>query len=893
MRTGYIQLRKEEDPALRAELQQFIRDLDPEVLTYVIRAFSAYFRLLNVAEEAHMHRLLYRTEQEGESWENSFQDVLERLRDMGMTAEQVGRLLETLDIAPVITAHPTEATRRTMLEGQRRMFLKVKHLDNNLLPPPEKRSLERDLGVDIQILWKTDEVRVRRPQVEDEIENGLFYFRESLFKAVPRMYRKLEQALEAVFGDDAPPVPTILRFGSWIGGDRDGNPYVTAETTAWALRTHKREALACYIDWVEQLHHILSHSDRFGRPTTAFYEDLEHDRRCFPELGRTLQQRYFHEPYRQKLRFIRERLLRAYRGNEARLAGEIPGAECDYAYSSEEELRTDLAAIADSLTSHGDQAVAERELKDLQRIVDSFGFYLASLDMREESARHTETVREILALRGDLGRSYTDLSEDERVALLTREIAEGEQLVPQDVELTPETRGVLDVFRVMADMHGEISSQAFGSYIISMTRSASHVLEVFWLAKTAGLLGCSADGTWFNRLSVAPLFETIEDLEHIEAVMTGLLESPVYRSLLAAAGDEQEVMIGYSDSTKDGGIVASSWVLYQAQKQVNELGDRYGVSVRIFHGRGGTVARGGAPTHKAILAQPPGTVRGAIKITEQGEVLSSKYANLETAIYELTVMTSGVLEASRFVEQDVPGDRQEYLDAFAEMAKTGEEAYRDLTRETPAFLDYFYEATPIDGISRLNIGSRPSHRQKQDPSLDSIRAIGWVFGWSQSRHTLPAWYGVGTALETFIKSRDDGLAMLQQMYQEWPFFRTFLSNIQMSLSKANMDIAAQYAALYSDQEQGQAIFDKIRSEYDRTRARVLEVAQIDGLLEKSPLLARSIQRRDPYIDPLNHIQLMLMQRYKDPELSEEASQQWLSLLLRSINGVAAGQRNTG
>jgi phosphoenolpyruvate carboxylase len=892
LRKGYIQLRKEDDPQLRAELERFIKELDPDILTYVIRAFSAYFRLVNVAEEAHAHRLLYRTEQEGEAWENSFEDVIGRLKAKGLTPEQAGELLGNIDISPVITAHPTEATRRTLLEGQRRMFLKVKTLDDNRLPPFEREALERDLGVDIQILWKTDEVRVRRPQVEDEIENGLFYFRESLFLAVPRIYRKLEQALHGVYGEAAPEVPNILRFGSWIGGDRDGNPYVSAETTAWALRTHKRETLAAYIDRVNQLHHILSHSDRFGQPSEAFYERLEHDRRCFPELARGLQQRYFHEPYRQKLRFVRERLLRAHKANEERLAGRIPGAECDYAYVHESELLSDIESIRQSLASHGDAAVADRELKDLRRIVETFGFFLARLDVREESSRHTAAMNEVLTARGDLSRPYDQLAEDERVELLAGEIAERDDLLPA-AELSPETRGVLDVFRSMADMQGEISPDAFGSYIISMTRSASHVLEVLWLAKSAGLLGKRDDGTWFNSLSVAPLFETIEDLEHIETVMTGLLENPVYRGLLEAKGTGQEVMIGYSDSCKDGGIVASSWALYQAQRQVTDLGQRYGVGVRIFHGRGGTVARGGAPTHKAILAQPPGTVRGGIKITEQGEVLSSKYANLETAVYELTVMASGVIEASRCTVQKIKGDRQEYLDAFAELATTGERAYRELTRETEGFLDYFYEATPIDGISRLNIGSRPSHRQKADRSLDSIRAIGWVFGWSQSRHTLPAWYGVGTALERFLEGGEERLALLQRMYQEWPFFNTFLSNIQMSLSKANMDIAAEYAELTEDTEQGRAIFGKIRGEFDRTRDCILKVAQLDGLLEESPMLARSIQRRDPYIDPLNHIQLMLIRRYKDETLSEEESQRWLGLMLRTINGIAAGQRNTG
>ncbi len=894
LRKGYIQLHQVDDPELRAELEAFIRGLNPEVLGYVIRAFSAYFRLVNVAEEAQAYRLRYQAEQSGEAWANSFKSVLQRLKDQGLGPKQCQELLNSLDISPVITAHPTEATRRTILQGQRRKFLKVMGLNDERLPPQEHEQLERDLKVDIQILWKTDEVRVRRPQVEDEIENGLFYFRESLFLAIPKVYRKLEYALEAIYGDQAPTIPPIIRFGSWIGGDRDGNPYVNAETTIWALRTHKKQILNEYIVRVGELHNILSQSDRFIWPSTRFLESLAEDRERFPELAESLRKRYYHELYRQKLRFILERLYRAQYANDMRLQGETPDPVASaHAYREESELLADLGEIDQSLREQGDQAVANRELKDLIRIVQTFGFFLASLDLREESGQYTAAVAEILSCRGGLDQDYTQLDEEARIRLLTREIAECEEMIPAWVELSAATQRTLEIFQGMAQMYAEVSPQAFGSCVISHTRRASHVLEVLWLAKTAGLLGQSDEGEWFNALSVAPLFETIQDLDHIQEVMSTLLEEPVYRALLQAAGNEQEVMIGYSDSCKDGGILASAWALYCAQVEVNRLAQEYGIKLRIFHGRGGTVARGGAPTHQAILAQPAGTVRGSIKITEQGEVLSNKYTNLETAVYELTVMTSGVLEASRYLVTSVPDDNPEYLEAFAELARIGHAAYRDLTRETPELLDYFYEATPIVGISQLNIGSRPSHRQHEEQTLDSIRAIGWVFGWSQSRHTLPAWYGLGTALTQYIEAAPGRIELLRRMYREWPFFNNFLSSIQMSLAKANMDIAAQYARLADGLDYGWTIFEKIRKEYELTYNQLLRVIGHSELLEDTPNLALSIQRREPYLSTLNHIQLVLLSRYKDKRLSLEERERWLSLLLRSINGIAAGQRNTG
>ena len=510
--------------------------------------------------------------------------------------------------------------------------------------------------------------------------------------------------------------------------------------------------------------------------------------------------------------------------------------------------------------------------------------------MRQESSRHTEAVAELFA-RQPGAPLYQAFSEEERLRALAAAIVHPRPFAIDKEHLTAATRETLEVFEVIARMRAEISPEVFGSYVISMTHAASHVMEVMLLARLAGLVGRDPRG-WFCHIQVAPLFETIEDLSRIDQVMRALFDDPSYAALLGAFGNRQEVMLGYSDSCKDGGILASSWNLYEAQKRMLALADERGVSCRLFHGRGGTIGRGGGPTHEAILSQPAGTVRGQIKFTEQGEVLSYRYANRETAVYELTMGVSGLLKASRCLVEPVPKERKDYLGTMDELARCGEEAYRELVERTDGFMDFFYEVTPIDAIGLLNIGSRPSHRAKVDRSILSIRAIPWVFGWAQARYTLPAWYGIGSALERWRGSDLGRLAKLQRMYQEWPFFRALLSNTQMSLFKAEMHIAQQYTSLVKDAGQGEAIYRTVAAEYERTMTQVLHVAGLRGLLEETPELQLSLARRNVYLDPLNHIQVSLLERYRDLRSEEERSR-WLNPLLRSINAIAAGMRNTG
>ncbi|RMD79236.1 MAG: phosphoenolpyruvate carboxylase [Gammaproteobacteria bacterium] len=893
LRRGYVSLHREDNLRKRARLSRLINRLDPETLTHVVRAFSTYFGLVNLAEEGYQHQCRRRlVAQGGPLWVGSFDHTLRRLREEGVSAEQLARLLGELRYIPVFTAHPTEAKRRTIMEALRRIFLTAERLDDPRLGKEEKAEVVEELEAQIQILWKTDEVRAHRPQVRDEIRHGLFYFQESLFEAVPRVYRGLEKALARIYGEEgrALAVPSFLRFGSWIGGDRDGNPYVTPETTATAVRLHQRTVLLEYLTRVRALSHVLTHSERLCRPSPAFLESLVRDEARYARRAfRDAPERFRHEPYRRKLYLMRYRLERNLVAVKARLEEEALPVGVEDGYTGAEELLADLHLIRDSLRSHGDAKVAAGELQDLIRLVETFGFHLVHLDIRQESSRHSQAAAEILA---QWGLDYPAMDEAQRLATLSRFIQAGATPPLDRRRLSPEARDCLEVLELMGALRREVSAEAFGAYVVSMTHSASHVLEVMFLARLAGLVAREPGG-WRCELRVCPLFETIEDLAHIRPVLERLLDEPVYRALLRASGDQQEVMLGYSDSCKDGGILASAWRLYEAQKRITAIAAERGIRCLLFHGRGGTIGRGGGPTHESILAQPPGTVQGGIKFTEQGEVLSYKYSNPETAVYELTMGATGLILASRGLIAPVAEDDPAHLAVMEELARIGEEAYRDLVDRTPGFLDYFYEATPVNEIGLLNIGSRPTHRKREVRSRESIRAIPWVFGWAQSRHTLPAWYGIGSALERWCAGDAARLERLRQMHRAWPFFHALLSNTQMALFKADMAIAREYSTLCQDRAAAAAIYGAIRKEYERTVAQVLAVAQIGQLLEENPALAFSLSRRNPYLDPLNHIQITLLRRYRHPALSEEERRIWLDPLLRSINAISAGMRNTG
>ncbi len=886
LRKGFISLRKKESLFKRARLKKYIERIDDQTLNHVIRAFTLYFNLVNIAEESFQHRERRRqVRQGGPLWRGSFDKTIRDFHDHGVTIEQISELFSHTTYMPVFTAHPTESKRRTLLENLRRVFLISEQLNDTRLGKEDRDRIKRKIESEIQILWHTDEVRAEKPVVRDEIKNGLFYFRETLFQAVPEIHRNLSKAIKRTYGQKIA-LPPMLKFGSWIGGDRDGNPFVTPETTVMAVRLQHREALREYINRVTRMSHILTHSSLLCSTSEAFLSSLERDEAAYPDAFVGKPNRFKTEPYRRKLYFMRYRLTNNLEAVDARLRGEE--SQNLEGYRNEQEFLTDLRLIRESLISQGDESIAGGDLLDLIRLVETFGFYLVKLDIRQESARHTETVIELLNHQ-PTPVEYESMTEEQRMTLLADLISRETKLVIDRTKLSAQTLQTLEVFAVMVRMRHEISPEVFGNYVISMTHNASHIMEVMLLARTMGLLERISDN-WICNIQISPLFETIEDLSHIETVMGALLNNATYKTLLKSSGNLQEVMLGYSDSCKDGGILASSWNLYQAQKKITALTQNHGIDLRLFHGRGGTIGRGGGPTHEAILSQPPGTVHGQIKFTEQGEVLSNKYGNKETAVYELTMGLSGLLKASRNLIMTPEKEQSEYTEIMNELATIGEKAYRSLTDNTPGFLDYFYEATPVSEIGMMNIGSRPSHRNKGDRSKTSVRAIGWVFGWAQSRHTIPAWYGIGSALQQWLETHHNNSDKLQEMYQYWPFFKSLLSNTQMSLVKADMEIAQEYASLAEDPGSAKQIYSMINDEYKRTVSGVTDVAQISQLLEDSPTLALSLSRRDPYLDPLNHIQFTLLKRYRN---DNRENSPWLKPLLRSIGAIATGMRNTG
>ncbi|NOQ88325.1 MAG: phosphoenolpyruvate carboxylase, partial [Gammaproteobacteria bacterium] len=756
LRVGFIELHKKEDEQKRARLMALIESLDEETLTQVVRAFSTYFSLVNVAEEASQLQLRRRQMRKAdELWIGSFDSALRDFTDMGMSAERLQTLLNRLAYIPVITAHPTEAKRRSILYALRRIFLTNEKLSDTRLGKQQREQVITELETQIQILWRTNEVRENRPQVRDEIKNGIYYFKESLFDAVPVVYRNLEDRIRDHYPTAQISVPSFLKFGSWIGGDRDGNPNVTPETTELALRLQSRTSLQEYVRRLNIAFKHLTHSDQICTPSHEFTDSLNTDENLRFEVFANNPLAYTHSPYQRKIAFMRYRMQQ----NLDRTRALIAAADADvskyvHAYASEDAFLNDLTLIRDSLHSHGDQKIADLALKDLIRLVETFGFYLMQLDVRQESTRHTEAVAEILQ-QSNTFMDYDSLDEKTRIELLSDLIQHQCEGIKFDAtQLSESNKETLEVFNVIEKMHDEISPRAFGEYVISMTHEASHILEVLLLATLVGLTGrnddtsnnTGSDDEWFCKIRISPLFETIEDLNHIETVLAKLFDDKTYRTLLKSSGNMQEVMLGYSDSCKDGGILASSWQLFEAQQKVMNLADSHQIDCRLFHGRGGTIGRGGGPTHESILSQPEGTVHGQIKFTEQGEVLSNKYSNPETAAYELTLGVTGLMLASRY--QILPGAStatEEYMGIMREVMAYGEASYRQLTDKTEGFLDYFYEATPVSEIALMNIGSRPSHRKKGDRSKTSVRAIGWVFGWAQARQTLPAWYGIDSA----------------------------------------------------------------------------------------------------------------------------------------------------
>ncbi len=861
----------------------------------VLKAFSTYFQLVNLAEEAQRVHILRRRAlvayERGIPVAESIANAVRRLHAEGLSAGEVREILRDLLIMPVFTAHPTESKRRTVLHKLKTIANLLREMDSVDLLQVEREEREQQLREHIVLLWQSDEMRDRPPTVMDEVRNVLYFYETTLFDLAPKIYRELEKALAETYPGEAFDVPAFLRYGSWVGGDRDGNPNVSVEVTEEALRAQKDQVLELYDRDVEALYnHLTSALTRVGF-SPEFMASVQRDLTLVPNHEREVLDRFELEPYRQKLIMMFRRL------EATRAANRKPWIAQEHnprAYHSAQEFLDDLYLIRDSLRQNKGERMTHGPLAQLIRQVQVFGFHLATLDIRQHSGRHRSAVGEVLARYG-LASHYESTSEAERIAVLSREIASTRPLTAR-LDFSEETNETLALFRLIRRARERMGEESVQSYIISMTTHVSHVLEVLLLARDAGL---------FGKIDVVPLFETVEDLRSAPQIMTKLFQNAVYTQHLALRGNRQQIMIGYSDSNKDGGYLMANWMLFRAQRGLAAVCDEAGVKLLLFHGRGGTVGRGGGPANRAILAQPPESVRGRIKLTEQGEVISGRYSNPDIAHRHLEQLVSAVmLTCGRRPHYELEPRWAEIMDCLSEAAFR---SYRSLV-EKPEFLRYFHEATPIDHIGLLNIGSRPT-RRRATLDISNLRAIPWVFAWTQSRVNLPSWYGVGTALESWVAfgqaetTGDPGgatsgeadaeqrLVQLRGMYENWPLFHTVLDNVQMGLGKGDMAIASLYAGL-TDVATRAAIFDDLKAEYARTERMVLAVTGYRELLENESWLQRSVKLRNPYVDPMNYIQVAVLDRLRQQPDAPNAAELRTAVLL-SVNGVAAGLQNTG
>jgi phosphoenolpyruvate carboxylase len=847
----------------------------------VVKAFSAYFQLVNLAEEQERIRILRRRAREayarGEPMGETVGAAVRRLREEGVAAEEMQALLRRLLVMPVFTAHPTEAKRRTVLTKLGRIADALHRLDFASPTPEEAEGLMDLVREEVVSLWQTEETRHERPGVIDEVINGLYYFETTLFDLVPVLRRRLRQALEAEYPGHRFEVPAFLRFGSWIGGDRDGNPHVTARVTEDTLREHKATALRLYQAAMDRMRGLLSTTESYG-VTDALRESLEEDRALFPEDMRRAVERYPRQPYRQKMALV-------YRKLGATLEASTRPWRADYrprpgAYSSAADLVRDLDLVQASLRAHHGERLAEGRLGLLREQAETFGFHLASLDLRQHAERHTAALAEVFARYG-LADDYAAWPEERRLALLTRELASPRPLSPAEPDFSPETNETLATFRVARRAHARVGPAAVEAYIVSMTHAPSDVLAPLVLARDAGC----ADG-----LDVVPLFETVKDLHASPAVLATLFTNPAYASHIDRRGRGQCVMIGYSDSNKDAGYVTANWELHRSQRALARVCHDHGVSLLLFHGRGGSVGRGGGPTNRAILAQPKESVAGRLRLTEQGEAITNRYASRDLADRHLGQLIHAVLVTSLSRERPDPAREASWHSLMTAVSAEAEKAYRALVHANPALPSYFYAATPIDEIAFLNLGSRPA-RRRPGTGLEDLRAIPWVFAWTQSRVNLPAWYGLGSALAGWAGNEDSRWAELGAAYRDWPFFRTLIDNAQLSLRKADLLIAEVYSSLAAPADRTQ-VFPCLRAEYESTESAIERITGQADLLDNEPWLQRSIRLRNPYIDPMNYAQVALLRRLRSEPEGPEAPALREAVLL-SVNGIAAGLRNTG
>ncbi|MWC27189.1 phosphoenolpyruvate carboxylase [Paenibacillus sp. MMS18-CY102] len=873
-------LRAEYIPELYDEFKSTIASLSPDIRHQVIRAFALYFQLVNIAEQN--HRIRRKRDYERSAGEGaqpgSIEDAVKVLKERNIAIEDVKDMLNGISLELVMTAHPTEATRRAVLDIHKRIASDVMELDDPTLTHREREKLREKLLNEVFTLWQTDELRGRKPTVIDEVRNGLFFFDETLFEALPNVYEELERCLAKYYPDENWHVPSYLRFGSWIGGDRDGNPSVKAKVTWETLTLHRALALDKYSEALQELMGLLSFSTNIVEVSPELVESIRADRENV-ELNCVDIWRNEQEPYRIKVGYILQKLANTREGAVNR-------------YENPEGLIEDLKIIDRSLRHHFADYAADTHIRKLVRQVELFGFHMSKLDIRQHSQEHENAMTEVLQ-KMHIVDNYAALEEDAKVELLAKLLNDPRPLTSGHLEYSESTRECLDVYATVYRAQKEFGINCISSYLISMTEAASDMLEVMVFAKEVGLFRKEADGTVRCTLQSVPLFETIDDLHAAPGIMKKLFELPIYREAVSAMGEVHEIMLGYSDSNKDGGVVTANWELRVALNDITASAGEFGVKLKFFHGRGGALGRGGMPLNRSILAQPPHTIGGGIKITEQGEVLSSRYGLHDIAYRSLEQATWALITAARLAKypEQMPKVETDWDDIARTISETALNKYQDLIFRDPDFMTFFKESTPLAEVGELNIGSRPSKRKNSD-RFEDLRAIPWVFAWTQSRYLLPAWYASGYAIEQFVQGDNGRMQKLRDMYTRFPFFRSLIDNLQMALAKADLLIAREYAGMIKDGTIRDRIFGQIEEEYARTLRLILDITGQSEILDNVPVIQESIRLRNPYVDPLSYLQVQLLTELRSiPDDSSDA--ELLREVLLTINGIAAGLRNTG
>jgi len=886
IRQAAMRFSRSGNPEDGRQLDRLLKKLPRDATVSVVRAFSYFSHLANIAEDQEQVREMRRVRRQHQSLAGSLEDTFALLSQRGVTLGKIRGLLRHACVMPVLTAHPTEVRRKSILDVEREIarLLDARELAAALEDADEVAAIDARLAAQVNTVWQTRMLRPQKLTVADEITNALSYWRSTFLPEIPRLYATMEHAL----GEEH--LAPFLRLGSWIGGDRDGHPHVTAATMRAALTAQAELILDHYLREVHALGAELS--------MAALLVEVDPALTALAERSPDRSPQRADEPYRRALTGIYARLTATAEALD--LDVRARSALGDAApYLDAVAFHSDLLVVAASLAHHKSRALAEHRLAPLTRTVEVFGFHGATLDLRQSSDVFESVVGELLAA-AEVCTDYRKLPEAERIKLLSRELAHTRPLVSPHLAYSERTRAELAVFDGARALRATFGPNAIDRHIVSHTESLSDLLEVALLQKETGLL----TGTELRccALMVVPLFETIEDLEHAPAIMRDLLAHPGLRHLLISnVGGRplQEVMLGYSDSNKDGGFLASNWHLYKTTQRLLALFDEHGVQLRLFHGRGGTVGRGGGPSFEAILAQPPGSVRGQIRLTEQGEIIQAKYADPRIGRRNLERLVSAVLQTSLLPTPHESARAQEEFEvALEEVAQHAHRAYRALVYETKGFAEFFFSATPIAEIMELNIGSRPASR-KATGRIEDLRAIPWVFAWGQCRIVLPGWYGFGSGIDAYLKagrsasSRRQRLQLLQTMLARWPFFRALTSNMEMVLAKADLAVAGRYAQLASDKKRGRQILAAIRQEFELTLKHWLAISGQRGLLESNPELARSIRVRRPYLDPLNHLQVELIKRHRSGKTDERSDARVKRGIHLTINGVSAGLRNTG